>query len=51
MYRYIYSRHSTEALAHRTLEDFFARGEVCEGEHPRVERRGHWWCVTLVEAV
>ncbi len=48
--RYIYSRHSTEALAYRVLEDFYARGEVSEGEQPRVEKRGFWWCITLIES-
>lgn len=48
-YRYIYSRHSTEALAARSLEDMFAAGEISEGEHPRIERCGRHWCITLIE--
>jgi hypothetical protein len=49
MSRYIYSNHRTQELANAALEHFFATGEISEAEHPRVERRGKWWSVTLPE--
>jgi hypothetical protein len=37
--RYPYSTHKTELAAEEALEDYFATGEVCEGEHPTIVRR------------
>jgi hypothetical protein len=33
------STHKTKLAADEALEDYFATGEVCEGEHPRIVRR------------
>jgi hypothetical protein len=46
-FRYIYSKHKTREGAERALEEFFATGEVSEGERPRVERVGSRFYVTL----
>lgn len=42
--RFDYSTHKTRESAERALERYFATGEVCEGEHPEVEKRvtGHF---------
>ncbi len=52
-----YARYATAERAHDALADMFADGIVCEGEHPRVERRGgktrsdarprYYWAIML----
>jgi hypothetical protein len=37
--RFVYSHHTTLEKAQAALEHYFAAGEVCEGEHPTIERR------------
>ena len=36
---HIYSCHKTFERAAEALEDYFATGEVCEGEHPEIRAR------------
>ena len=49
--RFEYSRHKSEERAEMALEDYFATGEVSDGDAPRIERRnthnGPRWVVTL----
>lgn len=47
MARWIYSRHSSRDMAERALANFYAIGEISEGEHPLIEQRGWHWCITL----
>jgi len=39
MTQFAYSTHKTYEEAALALEDYFASGEVCEGEHPNIEAR------------
>jgi hypothetical protein len=34
---FVYSTHKTRGSAEAALEHYFAAGEVCEGERPRIE--------------
>lgn len=45
--RYIYSTHRSRDAAAAALEDYFATGEVSEGERPDIEHHHSRWCVTL----
>jgi hypothetical protein len=37
--QYDYSTHKTMDEANLALDDLFATGEVCEGEHPHIVRK------------
>lgn len=39
----------TQERAEDVLEDMFARGDVCMGERPRIQRRNGGWAITLPE--
>lgn len=49
--RFEYSRHKSIERAEMALDDYFASGEVCNGDAPKIERRttpnGPRWVVTL----
>jgi hypothetical protein len=34
---YVYSAHRTRNAAESALEDYFANGEICEAEEPKIE--------------
>lgn len=36
---FIYSTHKTQELAEAALESYYANGEICEAERPRIERQ------------
>jgi hypothetical protein len=46
---YVYSQHRTLDAARAALDHFWATGEISEGEHARIMRRGKWHCVMLPE--
>lgn len=46
-FQFAYSWHASRENAEDALEEYFADGEVCEGEHPRIERRGDRWVVMV----
>ena len=37
--RFVYSHHKTRDQAELALEQYYATGEVCDGEHPEIVRR------------
>jgi len=45
--RYEYSTHRTRDAADQALDNYLATDICSEAEHPRVERKGKVWAVTL----
>jgi hypothetical protein len=45
--RFTYSTHKTRDAAEMALEDYFATGEVSEGDCPRIEARNGRYLITL----
>jgi hypothetical protein len=45
--RFVYFSCKSLSRCEDMLEHLFATGEVCEGEFPKIERRGSRWCITL----
>jgi hypothetical protein len=43
-----YSRHSTRARAEAALESYFAEDIISEGERPRIEKHGKFYCVMFL---
>lgn len=38
--QFSYSSHRTRETAEAALEEYFADGEICEGEHPQIVKHG-----------
>jgi len=52
MTRFVYSHHRTKQQAEAALEDYFASGQVCEGERPTIVRKryaqsGEWFNIEI----
>ncbi len=46
-HRIIFASYRNRTRALDALEDAFATGAICEGEHPTVEYERGRWCIVL----
>ena len=44
---FCYASYYSRERALAKLEDMFANGDVCEGEHPGIYYRGGRWCIYI----
>lgn len=47
--RYIYYWTKSRDKAEQALEDCFANGDISQSEQPRIERKGSFWVITLLD--
>jgi len=47
--RYTYYWSKSRDKAEEALEECYANGDISPSEQPRIEKRGGFWCITLLD--
>lgn len=47
--RYVYFYSKSRDKAEDAMEDAFAYGEISWSDEPKIEKRGVFWCLTLLD--